>query len=555
MREPALDHLRDRETSAPQRPHELVHVAVAKRLRQLVDRRLRRGRETPAPELPVEHLLPERDGVLVLGDLEPVADLAPGARALHELQPVAVRLPQRRRDDLDGVAAPELEAQRHDPAVHLGPDAVVPHLGVNEIGEVERRRPARQAPEIAARREHEDLVLVERGLEELHELVGIARAGLPLGVPQHGLELGEELGIRTASPFLVAIVRGHAELGGLMHVRRAYLELHHRSAGHDDRGVERLVHVALGSGDVVLEALVDRRVEVVDEPQHPVAIRLVGGDHPHAEEIEDLLEFAAVGRHLSMDRVEVLRPPGDLGPDPELREPALEGPHHLLDHRLPLLALQLHPAAQVVEGPRVEILEAEVLQLPFEPGDPQPVRERRVDLAGLARDAGDPDRIEGRQSPHVVEAVGELDQDDAEILRHREQHLPEILGLLPFRPVEMKSADLGHAVHQERDLRPELGLNRREIDLRVLDDVVEKRRDEDGLVGARAQELGQDHGDRDAVRHVGLAGQAKLRSVRVRGKLERREEARAIPPWFGPLEGLEQRSQDLGGDRGHGQRI
>ena len=34
------------------------------------------------------------------------------------------------------------------------------------------------------------------------------------------------------------------------------------------------------------------------------------------------------------------------------------------------------------------------------------------------------------ERPHVVRAVGELDQDDADVARHREDHLAEVLGLL-----------------------------------------------------------------------------------------------------------------------------
>ena len=56
---------------------------------------------------------------------------------------------------------------------------------------------------------------------------------------------------------------------------------------------------------------------------------------------------------------------------------------------------------------------------------------------------------------HVVGAVGELDQDDADVARHREEHLAEVLGLLLLARGEVDLADLGDAVDQAGDLLAE----------------------------------------------------------------------------------------------------
>src|SRR5207248_1737819 len=67
------------------------------------------------------------------------------------------------------------------------------------------------------------------------------------------------------------------------------------------------------------------------------------------------------------------------------------------------------------------------------------------DLAGLL----------GRQvveRPHVVEAIGQLDHQHAQVARHRHQHLAEVLGLPLLARGEGQLADLGHAVHQLGDL-------------------------------------------------------------------------------------------------------
>ena len=60
---------------------------------------------------------------------------------------------------------------------------------------------------------------------------------------------------------------------------------------------------------------------------------------------------------------------------------------------------------------------------------------------------------------HVVQAVGQLDQHDANVVRHRDDHLAEILGLLFLAALERDLRDLGHAVNQLRDLGAEVRLH------------------------------------------------------------------------------------------------
>ena len=74
-------------------------------------------------------------------------------------------------------------------------------------------------------------------------------------------------------------------------------------------------------------------------------------------------------------------------------------------------------------------LEGEVLELPLERVDPEAVRERRVDLERLLRLLHLLLLAEVLDRAHVVEPVGELDQDDPHVLRHRDDHLPVVLRL------------------------------------------------------------------------------------------------------------------------------
>src|SRR5438445_13762215 len=67
-------------------------------------------------------------------------------------------------------------------------------------------------------------------------------------------------------------VRRDAVLGRVVHLAGADLDLV-RLAGRAEHGrVERLVPVGLGARDVVLDALLERRPLVVDDPEHVVAL-------------------------------------------------------------------------------------------------------------------------------------------------------------------------------------------------------------------------------------------------------------------------------------------
>ena len=117
-----------------------------------------------------------------------------------------------------------------------------------------------------------------------------------------------------------------------------------------------------------------------------------------------------------------------------------------------------------------------------------------------------------------MEPVRELDQDDPDVLGHREQHLADVLGLLLLVAVGAEARQLGDAVDELSDLGPELLLDVAERELGVLGDIVEERRlDRDRI----DPELGDHLGRGDRVRDVFLAGGAALARVRLDCEVER----------------------------------
>ena len=123
------------------------------------------------------------------------------------------------------------------------------------------------------------------------------------------------------------------------------------------------------------------------------------------------------------------------------------------DHRLDLLVLA-----------RMQRLEREVLELPLDRVDAEPVRERRVDLERLLRLLHLLLLAEVLDLAQVVQPVRELDQDHAHVLGHRDDQLAVVLRLGLLAALELDARQLRDALDELRDLVAELGADVLEVD-------------------------------------------------------------------------------------------
>ncbi len=130
-------------------------------------------------------------------------------------------------------------------------------------------------------------------------------------------------------------------------------------------------------------------------------------------------------------------------------------------------------------GLGIQIAESEVLEFAADFAHSQTVSQRRVNIHGLARNGFSPVGGKISKRPYVVEAVGEFHHDDANVIRHGEQHLAEILGLLFFFGCERNLADLGYAIDDMSDFGAEKLFDFLERGQGVFDDVVQES-DADG---------------------------------------------------------------------------
>ena len=80
----------------------------------------------------------------------------------------------------------------------------------------------------------------------------------------------------------------------------------------------------------------------------------------------------------------------------------------------------------------VKILERQIFQLAAQFSHSEPVGNRRVNVHRFLRDASPLVRTQEFKRAHVMQAIGELDKDDAHVVNHRQQHLANIFRLLFF---------------------------------------------------------------------------------------------------------------------------
>ena len=165
-------------------------------------------------------------------------------------------------------------------------------------------------------------------------------------------------------------------------------------------------------------------------------------------------------------------------------------------------------------GFRIELAERQVLELLAHLMHAHAAGERRIDFQRLLGDA--PARL-GRhvvERAHVVQAVGELDQQHAHVVGDRQQQLAQVLRLLGFLGDEVELLQLGQALDQRADVGAEQAVDLGAGGRGVLDGVVQQRGGDGGVVEL---EVGEDRRDFERMGEIRIARGALLLAMRLHG--------------------------------------
>ena len=165
-------------------------------------------------------------------------------------------------------------------------------------------------------------------------------------------------------------------------------------------------------------------------------------------------------------------------------------------------------------GLGIELAERQILEFLAHLVHAHAAGERRIDVDRLLGDAPALLGRHMRQRAHVVQPVGELDQQHAHVVGDRQQELAQVLRLLRLLGDEVELLELGQALDQRADVVAEhlvdLGAGRGGI----LDGVVQQGGRDGGVVEL---EVGQDRRHFERMREIGVAGGALLLAVRLHG--------------------------------------
>ena len=123
----------------------------------------------------------------------------------------------------------------------------------------------------------------------------------------------------------------------------------------------------------------------------------------------------------------------------------------------------------------IEVFEAGILQLPFDLLHAEPVGQRRIDVHGLAGLGDLLFRALELHGAGVVQAVGDLDEDDADVLAHGHEHLAQVLHLLLLERGILHARQLCDALDERGDRRAKIAGDIIVGRVRVLDAVVQQR--------------------------------------------------------------------------------
>ena len=309
-------------------------------------------------------------------------------------------------------------------------------------------------------------------------------------------------------------MRGDAVFGDLLHFAGADLQLDALLARPDHRGVDGAVIVLLGRRNVVLEASRNDRPRRVHDAERLIAFADIADDDAEAENIGQLLEADRLAFHLAPDRIGTLAAAGDFGGDAAVGELSSELFFNLGDPAARFGGKRLEPLGQHLIGLGIELAKRQVLELLAHLLHAHAAGERRVDFERLVGSAPARRRRLIFERAHVVQAVGELDQQHAHVVGNGKQQLAQVLGLLGLLGDQIEPLQFGQAFDQKPDLVAEQPVDLGAGGVGVLDRVVQQRRRDGGVVELQPGEDGRYF---ERMGNIGVARGAFLLAMRPHG--------------------------------------
>ena len=261
-----------------------------------------------------------------------------------------------------------------------------------------------------------------------------------------------------------------------MHIIRTYLYLKRLPVKINYSRMERLIHITFRYGDIVLESFRNRLPYRMDRTQYSITIANIINEYTNRRQIVYLIERLVLLHHLAINAEEMFRSAVYLALDARTFELIAKHPNRLIYKSFAFFSFLLNIAYQLIIFLGFHISKTQVFQFTLDIGYPQSIGKRCKNIERFFCYTHLFFGLDIFERTHIVKPVRQFYQDNANILRHRQEHLTEALYLLFFLRLELKSAEFRHAIDKTGDLGTELFGNIVERDTCILCYIVQKSR-------------------------------------------------------------------------------
>ena len=146
-----------------------------------------------------------------------------------------------------------------------------------------------------------------------------------------------------------------------VHLKGTDLNFQRLTAGTQNRGVQRLVHIGLGHSHIVLKATGNGAPHAVHNAQRTIAVLNCIDQNTNSQQIINLTQLLVVTQHLFVNAIKVFGAALDFTANPRLLHCILQRGHSIINHGLALAALNLNLLHQIIVNIRLHIAEGQIL--------------------------------------------------------------------------------------------------------------------------------------------------------------------------------------------------
>ena len=255
--------------------------------------------------------------------------------------------------------------------------------------------------------------------------------------------------------FLVSPVSCNPVFGNLVHFLGTDLDFN-GPFWPINRCMDRLVTIGFRIGNIVFKTARHRTPEFMDVSQHGVNITVRLHNTTDGNQIIDLIKALFLVAHLTINRVDMFWTTINITNKSLFSCVSLNFIDNLVHKFLTLTTFFLHHVRNLVEFHLIKVTEGHVFQFPFDTTNTQTVGQRSIDFHSFARNALLLILTKMLKGTHIVQTIGQFNQDDTDILRHGHKHLTVVFSQLLLVGLVLNLTKLSNTVHDISYIRTKI---------------------------------------------------------------------------------------------------